>query len=409
MNNSTPLKDGVYAPDNFSFSGGSGRARIVCTKVTVKNGKAYATIQFVSASGSPTAYAYVKASGSIYYSAGNSVFTIPVELNKNNRILGMTTKMSAAHEIEYTIFVELKDTNAKPGSTTKSDTLSTEAPEIMGLTFLEEIKLEHAEYLKLFRYEDGIVLAEIDLTKDTVLDTDEARKALAEADKAAQAASGKTVAVEEESTDNAQIKADYISELYKQPILRYLLVPEDTELPAGLEKEYLILTLPSKSVFLMDEAPLDTLEAFDSLGVIKALGVKETENKTLSKALADGDLVYGGTWDKPDYKALIKAEIDLVLTSGKLLPLSEETLKERKQEAGKDREDLTAVEFRDRYYALADRFAVLDIPMLIDRSADEKDALAQADWLRLYGILLGNEDLADKMIKEITAQEEKNA
>lgn len=114
-------------------------------------------------------------------------------------------------------------------------------------------------------------------------------------------------------------------------------------------------------------------------------------------------------WDKPDYKALIKAEIDLVLTSGKLLPLSEETLKERKQEADKDRGDLTAVEFRDRYYALADRFAVLDIPMLIDRSADEKDALAQADWLRLYGILLGNEDLADKMIKEITAQEEKNA
>ena len=410
VNNSTPLKDGVYAPDNFSFSGGSGRARIVCTKVTVKNGKAYATIQFVSASGSPTAYAYVKASGSIYYSAGNSVFTIPVELNKNNRILGMTTKMSAAHEIEYTIFVELKDKDAKPSTTTKSDTLSTEAPEIMGLTFVEEIKLEHAEYLKLFRYEDGIVLAEIDLAKDTVLDTDEARKALAEADKAAQAAaSGSSTASEEESTDNAQIKADYISELYKQPILRYLLVPEDTELPAGLEKEYLIVSLPSKSVFLMDEAPLDTLEAFDSLGVIKALGVKETENKTLSKALADGDLVYGGTWDKPDYKALIKAEIDLVLTSGKLLPLSEETLKERKQEAGKDREDLTAVEFRDRYYALADRFAVLDIPMLIDRSADEKDALAQADWLRLYGILLGNEDLADKMIKEITAQEEKNA
>ena len=409
VDNSTTLKDGVYAPDNFSFSGGSGRARIVCTKVTVKNGKAYATIQFVSASGSPTAYAYVKASGSIYYSTGNSIFTIPVELNKNNHILGMTTKMSAAHEIEYTIFVELKDKDTKPSTTTKSDTLSTEAPEIMGLTFVEEIELEHAEYLKLFRYEDGIVLAEIDLTKDTVLDTDEARKALAEADKAAQAASGNTVAAEEESTDNAQIKADYISELYKQPILRYLLVPEDTELPAGLEKEYLIVTLPSKSLFLMDEAPLDTLEAFDSLGVIKALGVKETENKTLSKALADGDLVYGGTWDKPDYKALIKAEIDLVLTSGKLLPLSEEALKERKQEADKDREDLTAVEFRDRYYALADRFAVLDIPMLIDRSADEKDVLAQADWLRLYGILLGNEDLADKMIKEITAQEEKNA
>ena len=175
VNNSTPLKDGVYAPDNFSFSGGSGRARIVCTKVTVKNGKAYATIQFVSASGSPTAYAYVKASGSIYYSAGNSVFTIPVELNKNNRILGMTTKMSSAHEIEYIIFVQLKTNANNQKDNTDGKTLSTEAPEIMGLTFREEIKLEHAQYLKLFRYEGNIVLAEIDVISDTVLDTDEAK------------------------------------------------------------------------------------------------------------------------------------------------------------------------------------------------------------------------------------------
>ena len=96
---------------------------------------------------------------------------------------------------------------------------------------------------------------------------------------------------------------------------------------------------------------------------------------------------------------------DLAITSGKLLPLSGETLTERKQTAPADAESLTAVEYRDRLYDLADRFAVLDIPMLIDRSADEADALAQADWLRLYGILFGNETTAERMIREITSRE----
>ena len=43
--------------------------------------------------------------------------------------------------------------------------------------------------------------------------------------------------------------------------------------------------------------------------------------------------------------------------------------------------------------------------MFLDRSADEADALAQADWLRLYGILFGDETTAERMIREITSRE----
>ena len=406
VNNSTTLKDGAYTPDSFSFSGGSGRTRIVCDKVTVKNGQAYATIRFVSSSGNPPQFSYVKASGNTYYSNDGCTFTIPVELNKNNRILGMTTKMSSAHEIEYIIFVQLKTTaNGQKDTEKTTTTLSTEAPEIMGLTFQEEIKLDHAQYLKLFRYEGNIVLAEIDVMTDTVLDTEKAKAEIEKADKAAAAEETEEAVAEEESVDNAQIKADYVSELYKQNILRYLLVPEGTELPAGLEKQLIIVTLPAKSLYVMDETPVDTLDIFESLNLVKVFGAETSENETLAAALTDGSTVCGGTWDKPEYKKLVQNKTDLVLTSGKLLPLSEETLAERKETAPADAEALTAVEYRDRLYDLADRFAVLDIPMLIDRSSDEADALAQADWLKLYGILLGDETTADRMIREITSRE----
>ena len=47
VNSKTKLKDGVYKPDKFSWSGGSGRVNITCDKVTIKKwtGTGYNCIQ----------------------------------------------------------------------------------------------------------------------------------------------------------------------------------------------------------------------------------------------------------------------------------------------------------------------------------------------------------------------------
>ena len=106
VNSTTGLKDGVYTPDSFSWSGGTGKVSITCSKVTVTGGQAYATITFSSPH-----YQYVKANGNVYYpsakTGSSTSFVIPVELNKNNSVVGMTTAMSTAHEIKYTILYTL--------------------------------------------------------------------------------------------------------------------------------------------------------------------------------------------------------------------------------------------------------------------------------------------------------------
>ena len=545
VDNSTGLKDGTYTPDGFSFSGGTGKTRIVCDKIIVKGGKSFAVIRFVSTTGSPSAYKYVKASGGVYYPTASGAFTIPVALNKNNRILGMTTKMTAAHEIEYILFVQLK--NAKPsdptdptdpddggttsavdnstnlkdkdgykpdsvtssggtngtkvicdkvivkggksyavikivdasgnvvaheyvkasggkydpasngtftipvklnaenrilakpvgedadeveykinikvkgassgGSSTQTEEekeeddpdskLDKQAPEILGLEFKELIATPGARYLKLFQYDQGVVLAEVDLRRDTVLDTDEAIEELAQADKAAKEAQGETADVQsDEPTDNAQITADYIAELYQKDILKYLLVPEDVELPAGLEKQYLIVHVPASNVYLMDEDLGDTLKALDVLNSVTILGSDACEDDVIQELLESGEAVYGGTWEKPDYRTLIRAKMGMGLMSSDLLPLSEETLKERKEDIPQ-REALTAVEYRDRMTKLTERFAVLGVPMLVDRAADEPTAKGQAAWLKLYGLLYGKETQANKLYDAAIAKEEK--
>ena len=68
--------------------------------MTIQNGQAYATLVFSS-----DHYQYVKANGNKYYTTkggGSATVVIPVALNQNNKIIGMTDKMSVAHEIEYT-------------------------------------------------------------------------------------------------------------------------------------------------------------------------------------------------------------------------------------------------------------------------------------------------------------------
>ena len=418
VNSSTTLKDGEYKPDGFTFSGGTGKTRIVCDKVVVKGGKSFAVIHFESTTGNPSAYKYVKASGNVYYPTADGKFTIPVTLNANNRILAMTTKMSAAHEIEYTIYVQLKKAQSTT-STGGGGSLSTEeeekddpnskldktAPEILGLEFKENIKTSGARYLKLFQYDQGVVLAEVDLRRDTVLDTDEAVQALAQADKEAKEASQSQTVQSDEPADTAQITSDYVAAQYQGDILKYLLVPAGVDLPAGLEKDYLIVSIPASNVYLMDETLADTL---DQLGALKNVSVlpEDCEDAELYDMLETGEKLPGGTWEKPDYRTIIKEKVALGLIGTEPLPLSEKALTERK-ETVPEREELTAVEYRDRLTKLTDRFAVLDIPLVVDRSADEPEAKGQAAWLKLYGILFGKQDAANKLYDAAIAKEDK--
>ena len=419
VNSATKLKDGTYKQDGFTYSGGSGRVSIVCDKVIIKGGKSYAVIRFVSKSSGSTSmdYKYVKASNGVYYPAGDGSFTIPVELNTNNRILGMTAKMTAAHEIEYTIYVQLKKAESAAASTGGGGSLSKEketddpdskldkkAPEILGLEFKEVIQTPGARYLKLFRYDRGVVLAEVDLRRDTVLDTEEAIEELAQADLAAKARN-----VEEEQTDEpaetVQITSDYVAAQYRGDVLKYLLVPAGVELPAGLEKDYLIVHLPVKSTYLMDENLAQSLDALGALGSVSVLTV-DCQEEALMLMIEEHQKLPGGTWQKPDYRTLIKAEVDLGLIGNLPLPLSREALEERKQTAPAA-ETLSPVEYRNRLTNLTDRFAVLDIPLILDRSADEPEARGRAAWMKLYGILYGKQELANRLYDAAVAKEEK--
>lgn len=469
VNSKTKLKDGVYTPDKFTWSGGTGKVSITCDKVTIKNGQALATIAFSS-----SAYQYVKANGKKYFpthTGGKSIFVIPVELNKNNKIIGMTTKMSTAHEIEYSIMVYLAAADgdgsgaaAGDGSGTNfgsKDKLDEKAPDIIGLKYKSETKLDYADYFKIYHYDDDITLLEIDLSKDTdkdpeKLEKDAEAKDTADADNKKDTKktgkSGKkkvakitikrndeekkttdtqSVAYNDEGETVVQTQEEITADLYKAKVVKYLIVPEDsdTELPVGIEKEMIVVKLPIKHAYVDSEESVNTLETLKLLKKVKAVGFDkdETDIDAVNKGLEEDKMVYAGAADDLKFRELVKNKIDFAIVSSEVLPGSKtaEDAKEKDSDTDskknsdsknqkkadvKDADDKSTVtdskkttdssdenEEEAVLDQLADNFATLGIPMLIDRSADEESDLGKAEWLKVYGAFFGCSDKTDKL------------
>ena len=368
VNSSTTLADGTYTPDSFSWSGGTGKVSISCNKITVTGGKAYATIVFSS-----EYYGYVKANGNTYYGScggGTSTFTIPIALNQNNTIIGMTTRMSQAHEITYTIYAALKGASDpkktdKENPADENSMLSTgnkkldeSAPEITGLEYKDETKLEHAKYFKLYNYAKGITLFEVDMTADT------ARKP--------ETADSKEAAAAEDKDASASEK------LYTGNVIKYLIVPEGAVIPAGLDKDVILIQKPVESVYVASEGALNILDELGLTDKITSLGLEKDEvtSDSLTAALEDGSVSFAGKYDDTDYKELVKSQCNLAILPSDILP-AEETETEEKLETLKD---------------MAAKYATLKIPFIIDRSADEENEDAKAEWTKAYQAIFTETD-----------------
>ena len=450
VNSGTTLKDGVYTPDRFTWSGGTGKVQITCNKVTIQNGQAYATLVFSS-----DHYQYVKANGNKYYTTkggGSATAVIPVALNQNNKIIGMTDKMSVAHEIEYTIFIYLAaanggtSANGTDASTSNNQKLDEQAPEIIGLEYQSETKLDYAEYFKIYHYDQGIVLLEIDMTKDTARDPEKAEDKKSEADNSdSEKSSKKKVAsvtinrsedaksadtkksdtdsksdasVEESaaSDNNGTSEQDLAAELYKGNVVKYLIVPEDVEVPVGLEQDMIIVKKPTDHTYAESDEILNMMKDLDLLDNVAAVGMK-SKDCTVSEIadkmkVKDGEknaeVAYAGTADKLKLKNLVKSEVNLALFTGDILPgaKSEETEVEAKDTDKKDSKD-TLEEQTEQFEELTEKLATLGIPVLVDRSSEEKTELGKQEWIKVYGVLYGCEELTNEKFDAAVAAAEK--
>lgn len=155
---------------------------------------------------------------------------------------------------------------------------------------------------------------------------------------------------------------------------QYLVIPEGKEAPEGLDPSVVCIPSAPKSICL---AATSAMALFDAIGAVDAVTMSGTSEggwyiDAPLKALEEGKMVYAGKYSEPDYETMLSLNCDLAVESTMILHTP----------------------------AVQEMIGDLGIPVLIDRSAYEREALGRTEWVKLYGALMGKDAEADAFFRE---------
>ncbi len=153
----------------------------------------------------------------------------------------------------------------------------------------------------------------------------------------------------------------------------FLLLPEGSELPDGADGLTVINT-PVDNIYLAASSAMDLFIGLDSLGSVTmtSTDADDWSLPQVTDALANEDMFYVGKYSAPDYEFLAGEECPLAVESTMICHTPEV------------REQLEA----------------LGIPVMVERSSYETHPLGRMEWIKLYGLLIGKEEQAEKFFAE---------
>ncbi len=134
----------LYTPDDFTFTGGTGRVTITCPEIRISGSESFATVVFSS-----PRYEYVKVGDETYPTVcddSTSTAVIPAPVNRSFDILACTTAMSTPHEIRYTLYIRV-------------NALADQA--VPGLEWESDLPLQYAEGFTVSRFRGGYALIDV--------------------------------------------------------------------------------------------------------------------------------------------------------------------------------------------------------------------------------------------------------
>ncbi|MFR8549287.1 MAG: ABC transporter substrate-binding protein [Lachnospiraceae bacterium] len=155
---------------------------------------------------------------------------------------------------------------------------------------------------------------------------------------------------------------------------RFLLVPENGAVPKELDEDIVLLQQPLDHIYLVATSAMDL---FCSIGGLECITLSGTDAdgwyiEEAKKAMEQGTIAYAGKYNAPDYERIVSEKCDLAVESTMIYHNPE--VKERLEQFG--------------------------IPVLVERSSYESHPLGRTEWMKLYGVLLGKEEQAQKVFQE---------
>lgn len=157
---------------------------------------------------------------------------------------------------------------------------------------------------------------------------------------------------------------------------RYLVVPEEREVPEGLDGSIKVLQQPLDTIYLQATSAMALFDRIDGLGSIRLVGTRKdgwyVENAV--KAMEEGKMLFSGSYSQPDYELMVEEGCDLAVESTMILhaPKVQEMIEQ------------------------------LGIPVFVEHASYEKHPLGRTEWVKVYGVMLDKEKEAEAFFKTQT-------
>ncbi len=168
---------------------------------------------------------------------------------------------------------------------------------------------------------------------------------------------------------------------------QYLLVPEGKTAPDGVSGDVTVLQQPLDNLYVASSSAMDL---FLQSGAIDKVDMTSTsaENWTIpeiKEMVMSDDITYVGKYSAPDYEVVLDEGGGLAVENTMITHSPE--VKEKLEQLG--------------------------VPVLIERSSYEESPLGRVEWIKLYGLLTGTLEEAErffqKSVQQVQAVEENTA
>ena len=162
---------------------------------------------------------------------------------------------------------------------------------------------------------------------------------------------------------------------------RFLLVPEGAEVPSGLDENITVIRQPFEPIYLAASSAMDYFRQLDALDMVTMTSTSR-ENWSFDEvrdALDREDMMYIGKYSAPDYEVIVDENCGLAIESTMIY--HSPSVKEKLETMG--------------------------VPVMVERSSYEPEPLGRMEWIKLYGLLAGKSDEANKFFEDQMKQLEK--
>ena len=153
-----------------------------------------------------------------------------------------------------------------------------------------------------------------------------------------------------------------------------LVVPEDKEIPQNVDEDTIVLKQPVQNMYLVSSAVMDIFSKLDAIDTLRFSS--QTEDNwyvdDAKLAMEDGDLIYAGKYNKPDYELIVSEGCSLAIENSMIFHSPE------------------VIEMLESF----------DIPVMVEYSSYESHPMGRVEWIKFFGALVDKEEEAQRIFDE---------